>query len=389
MKIRVLAFSQSAELYGSDKSFLQAIEGLHGDQFEFRVILPHAGPLVPRLESLGVKVEVRPLLKISRSLVSISGAKSFFGALLSRKGRTPLGFRPNLIYTNTIAVLDGTILAKREKIPHLWHVREIIDRPLFLSSLLRFMVIHGSDEIVCNSRQTKTWVSNGGFDGKCHVVWNGVTLPDEKELTSESKNRARAELGLDPDDFVILMAGRINAWKGQDLLVNSLENIRNRKNKKIKIVIAGSAFEGKEHYVESLKALIENNRLRDHIHLVGFQENISKLYQAADISVVPSRLPEPFGRVAAESMAYKLPVIAANHGGLSDIISHEETGILFKPNDQHQLALAIDQTLECDELVNWGQKAQQRVRDLFSTQSYINSLRGVFLRMHSNSGTTT
>jgi glycosyltransferase involved in cell wall biosynthesis len=65
------------------------------------------------------------------------------------------------------------------------------------------------------------------------------------------------------------------------------------------------------------------------------------VWAASQIAVVPSTEPEPFGRVAIEAMAHSLPVVAAAHGGLTEIVVDGQTGHLVAPADPSALAAAI------------------------------------------------
>ena len=88
--------------------------------------------------------------------------------------------------------------------------------------------------------------------------------------------------------------------------------------------------------------------------------------------VVPSTKPEPFGLVAIEAMAYKKPVIAAQHGGLAEILT-QNTGIYFRANDASSLAEAIQIYLQSAQLRSeHGQKGFQHFEDYYSQQAYSN-----------------
>jgi len=62
------------------------------------------------------------------------------------------------------------------------------------------------------------------------------------------------------------------------------------------------------------------------VSIIPFQKEISKFWQSIDIAVVPSIEPEPFGLVAVEAMLANKPVIASNHGGLTEIIINNYNG---------------------------------------------------------------
>ena len=75
-------------------------------------------------------------------------------------------------------------------------------------------------------------------------------------------------------------------------------------------------------------------------------EDLPRVYNQADICVVPSIWREPFGITAIEAMACGKPVIASSTGGLELIIDHEKTGFLFKPGDVEDLMQKIEILLD-------------------------------------------
>jgi glycosyltransferase involved in cell wall biosynthesis len=73
-------------------------------------------------------------------------------------------------------------------------------------------------------------------------------------------------------------------------------------------------------------------------------------------------------------MLSKKPVIAANHGGLVEIVKDHETGLLFEANNAKDLAEKISFLLEKPELIKiYGENGFKRVNENFSTKKYINS----------------
>lgn len=81
----------------------------------------------------------------------------------------------------------------------------------------------------------------------------------------------------------------------------------------------------------------------DAVRAVGWHDpaGLYRLYEGADVAVVPSVWEEPFGRVAVEAMAAGLPVVATRVGGLQRIVLDGETGFLVPPADSHALADAL------------------------------------------------
>ena len=92
-------------------------------------------------------------------------------------------------------------------------------------------------------------------------------------------------------------------------------------------------------------------------------EQLPELYRAADIAVVPSVWPEPFGIVALEAMAAGVPLVASRVGGLQDIFVHGEEGLLYNYNHPGELANAIERLILDPQLYcRVRDKALARVR---------------------------
>jgi glycogen synthase len=138
---------------------------------------------------------------------------------------------------------------------------------------------------------------------------------------------------------LILYSGRLSERKGvRDLLAaipvvfESLPTAR--------LVIAGGELASAPQQVqEDWRGLARD---RDRVCFTGWRNDkeLAECYSSADILVVPSRY-EPCGLVALEGMIRGLPVVAAETGGLTDIVRHGETGLLFRPGDVTALAASL------------------------------------------------
>ena len=96
-------------------------------------------------------------------------------------------------------------------------------------------------------------------------------------------------------------------------------------------------------------------------------------YNWADAVIVPSVLPEPFGLVAIEAMSLGKLVIAANHGGLSEIIEDNVSGLLFEPDNEKDLALKICALIQNPYLIkDLGNKGFEVFISKFTDKIYMN-----------------
>ena len=138
---------------------------------------------------------------------------------------------------------------------------------------------------------------------------------------------------------VILFAGKMARFKGIDILLDAAATYEAERPNAI-TVLAG---DGEER--ENLKAQVRDLGLT-RVHFLGnvTQDELARLYNIADIDLVPSRR-EPFGLVAVEAMACGTPVVATNQGGLPDFVN-DSVGALVNPEDPDDLARGIIETLD-------------------------------------------
>ncbi len=97
------------------------------------------------------------------------------------------------------------------------------------------------------------------------------------------------------------------------------------------------------------------------------------MWFGTDIGVVPSTEPEAFGMVAIEAMAAGVPVVAAGHGGLLDIVIHEKTGLIFSPGNTPALTEALERLASSRMLRHsYGAAGTIRQQDFFSLDLFRN-----------------
>jgi glycosyltransferase involved in cell wall biosynthesis len=372
--LRMLVVHSSAELYGSDRSLLDFVRH-RGAGVEVTVALPETGILVRELENAGARVLVGEICKIQRGMLSPSGmAKTLLAAwrsvrFLGRARRDSGGY--DLVYSNTVAILGGALCARLWGVPHVWHVREILAGSATLTGGFRQLVAKLSATVVCNSGQTLEWIRLKGGKDKYRVIWNGFDTPD----VVVDRPAERARLGAGPRDVLFVLVGRINAWKGQTLLLQAFEKLVAGGDDGARLAIVGSAPAGQEHYERELQALVARSACAGRVALIPYHADIEPDWIAADVVAVPSTEPEPFGRVAIEAMGFGRPVIAAAHGGLVEIVVDGETGLLVAPRDAEALAAAMRRLMRDPDLrARMGAAGRARQLALFSVAGYASRL---------------
>tara|TARA_X000000368_G_scaffold66453_1_gene47771 strand:- start:306 stop:755 length:450 start_codon:yes stop_codon:yes gene_type:complete len=99
------------------------------------------------------------------------------------------------------------------------------------------------------------------------------------------------------------------------------------------------------HYVANLINVAKKYDVLGKILFLPFLDDLPAAYMLADVVVVPSLKPEPFGRVLIEAQAMGRPVVAFNHGGAIESIINNSTGILVEPKNEKELGFAIEKLI--------------------------------------------
>ena len=295
-------------------------------------MLPEHGPLGADLVEAGVEVLVRPLAVLRRALMSPRGigrVAAAWAADAGGLGRLSRARDVRLVHTNTSVTLGGAAAARLAGVPHVWHVREIyagFERwfPAYRRLLLT------ADALPCVSAATSEQ-----FEGapQASVLADGLAIPPARA----PRAAARAALGLSEDAFVVAVLGRISGWKGQDVLVRALAALPDD----VVALVAGAAWRGEERHARELTELAVTLGVADRVRAVGFVDDPSLVYGAADVVAVPSKQPDPLPNAAIEAAAAGCAIVASGHGGLTEIVRDGETGLLFSPGDPAALAGAV------------------------------------------------
>ena len=386
MKPLIVYVHGSAEMYGSDKVLLNLAQAEARLGTLLPVVLLHEdGPLRMALERAGVEVHIGNVAKISRSMLSLSAPWSLvrhMAAACRDLDRVVRGRPLALVYSNTLAVLGGAIWAWRRGHRHVWHVHEILLKPWIVCRGLPWMADHLSHQVISNSTQTETWLLRQApaLKPRSSVVFNG--LAPAPDVPAQRVAEFRRRLCPEPHALLATVAGRLNHWKGQGLLLQAMALLRDEgRLGALHAAIVGDVFAGQEQIKQGMVQLQQQLGLQDRVQFIPFVADIFTVWRASDIAVVPSLEPEPFGMVAIEAMACGLPVIAARHGGLLDIVVDNETGLLFEPGNARALADALHRLLLAHDLrASLGRAGQQRQAAVFSLQTQVDSINAICLR---------
>ena len=213
-------------------------------------------------------------------------------------------------------------------------------------------MLSSADLIIANSRHTKEAAEKMGLPADAiAVVYPGLDTGLVRETTPRHSDTMR-----------LLFVGNWDPRKGLDTLVDALSLL---ENPGIVLDIVGEdSFHPR--YAKRVRRSVAASGMENSIRFHGRvgRESITRFYSQADVFVLPSSY-EPFGIVFAEAMSFGLPIVAADAGGIPELVEHEDNGLLVPPNDATALAAAIDRlSSNADLRERLGKRSYEKSRRL-------------------------
>jgi glycosyltransferase involved in cell wall biosynthesis len=204
-----------------------------------------------------------------------------------------------------------------------------------------------ADVLIAPSRAYQRRLLDQGFrDDQVVVIPHGIPV---KWLVSRGNiDGILAAFEIESDHRVILCPARLDPHKGIETFVDACADLKEEvEASRLLFVVAGA---GTDAYRRQVSARVASLGVADAVRLgprTGVDvehQAMPTLYRRAEICVLPSRR-EGFGQVLIEAFAFRRPVIAANTGGIPDIVIPEVTGLLFNRDEPDDLAYQLRRML--------------------------------------------
>ena len=180
---------------------------------------------------------------------------------------------------------------------------------------------------------------------------------------------------IDRNKFIILLPGRLTAWKGQKVFIEALKILHEKTDiPPFEAIILGSD-QGRTVYKKKLIGLVQQYRLSKVIKFIDHCEEMPIAYGVANLVCSCSIEPEAFGRISVEAQSMEIPIVASNIGGSKETIVENETGYLYKNNDPLDLVNAITVVMQknYNSLKSVGIKGRKNVLKKFDVDKMCQS----------------
>ena len=236
-------------------------------------------------------------------------------------------------------------------------------------------VMTRGDLIIANSDYTRDHVlaEHAVDPARMVTIPRGVDLDrfDPAFVTPNRIEALREAWGV-PDDgrTKILLAGRLTRIKGHLSIVEAAKRLADAGRRDFLILFAGDD-QGRSGYAAELQGAIDAAGLGDVVKIVGHCDDMPAAYLLADLAILPTIVPESFGRAAVEPQVMGRPVIAANHGGVTETILDGKTGWLAPVGDAAAWATAMAKAIDLGpgRRADMGELGRKRARQLYSVDA--------------------
>jgi glycosyltransferase involved in cell wall biosynthesis len=381
---RILFVHSGSDLYGASRSLLRLSSRLAREGIGVTVVVPHDGPLVPKLQEKGVVVEVQKTLPVieRHKVGSVSGILG----LLTNSIRSTFGllrlirrFRPDLVHTMTSVILSSGPAAKLAGIPHIWHVREFFAEFGGFWRYYQKYMLWFSARIICVSTPVAEQFDRSWRSERILVVHNGFPASEFLDVTTDRVEQFRAAYASPGVHYLIGVIGRIKFQrKGQEVFVRAAALLRH-KFPDARFLCIGTPYPGNESHLANLNMLVQELDLEHYVRCTGDIEDIKAAIKGLDVVVLASAQPEPFGGVVIEAMALARPVVATGIGGSVEQVIDGVTGYLVAPGDSLSMADAIEKLLvSSDRRRIFGENGRECFLERFEFEHFYQTILNIY-----------
>jgi glycosyltransferase involved in cell wall biosynthesis len=369
----VLFVHPSDELYGSDRCLLDLVRRLP-EHARAIVALPadlaYEGRLSHELRAAGATVMrvdyvvLRRMWLRPRYLPGLLRRATVGSLALARVIRRE---RADVVYVNTVAAVGGALAAFAARRRCIWHVHEVLtDEPAAFRMTLRLLLRAFATRIIANSHATARSIVAG--DGRraerTSVIYPGIDPGDLPPTRTASDGRP----------LRLAIVGRIAPRKGIEEGLAAVGILR-RRGIDLRLEVLGSPPPGREQLRDAMHRQAMTAGIDAVTTFAGFVDDVPARLRRADILIVPSQRPEPFGMVLLEGMAAGCAVVATRNGGGSDEILDDGVTGLYCGCEPASIAAAVERLARDEPLRHAiARRAPHAVHERFTTERYAQAI---------------
>jgi FkbM family methyltransferase len=374
--LNVCFFSHSSDLAGAERVLLELVDDLVVDHDAVcSVVLPDRGPLAAALANTGAATIIAPYcwwcttrdgqLTEAQKLQRVRQS----GTSLMTDAVTDIRLvDPDIIWSQTMVIPWGAMVAATLRKPHLWYVTEFGERDhdfVFFSPLAKILreIERGSDLIYTCSKAVAQELFADASDEHVRTLYCLPRAPNHQGVTSGQDDQYFHV----PGAVKLGIFGTLVPQKGQEDILLAVADLT-RRGRNVELLVAG--YESSPEYRRHLADIVVRHQLSDHVRFAGMLPDPYPAMRAVDIVVVCSRC-EAFGRTAVEAMLLGKPVIYSNTGGFLETMVEGQTGLSYTPGDIDGLVEQLERLIaNPSQRRVMGDFGRARATKLFSKDAF-------------------
>ncbi len=311
--------------------------------------------------------------------------KLFTGLALSGSMAGLIGYikrhRIDIIHTanNKREMFCGVLLARLTGVKCIVHLH--LNCGTWMTPFSRWILQQAEGIIGVSQFTAQSAITAGGC--RPERVYHALNGVDSNRWNCDADGSSvRREFGIAPDVPVFAIVARAVPWKGHELLLNALHEIKDELPD-FKLLIVGkddpgSLPKGSRSYLEVLKEKAAELGLGNRVIFTGPRSDVQAILAACDLYTMPT-LEEPCALAILEAMAMKKPVVALDSGGTREVVEDGKSGLLSPPGDVEQLAenilTLVNNPARCKQMGEYGRK---RVEEYFNPPRMANEVERVY-----------
>ena len=372
-KISVLYLIQTIAYGGIETAIINWLRKIDRSRFEVHLVcFANPGnteaPFVEAAERQGLKVmkvpwsRRKPFLKSARSVAGIIREKHVDILHTHNSYANWVG----LITRWLVPVKIITTLYVWEKLEWKRNVQQTIDR----------YVIRSFDMVTAHCEKTYEQTRAFGIpSSRLRTLICGYESQRAADLSPEERIRRRRQKGIENDHVLIANVARLYPEKAQDFLLKCFRKVVDRyPQARLWILGVGPS----EEYLKKCRSELG---LDDTVEFLGFVSDLAPLLSLVDIQIDPARA-AGVSLAICSGMAAGLPIIAANVGGLEEVLKHGRTGILVPKDDESGFVQAMLGLVENrEERLRIGAAARNFIENDYSLDSAVKRVEDVYLEI--------
>jgi glycosyltransferase involved in cell wall biosynthesis len=327
------------------------------------LVATRGGRMTARLEADGARLAQMPV-QSKNPLVMLGNAARLVDLIRSEK--------VTLVHARSRAPAFSALwAAQATKTPFVATYHGVYKAKTGLKRWYNAVMTRG-DLVIANSDYTRAHIlaEHHVDPAKVVTIPRGVDLQrfNPSMVTPHRIEALREAWGLAADPRTrILLPGRLTRIKGHLTIVEAAARLAAEGRRDFVILFAGDD-QGRTGYAAELARAIASAGLEETVRIVGHCDDMPAAYRLADFAVLPTTVPESFGRAAVEPQIMGRPVIAADHGAVTETVLDGVTGWLAPPEDAEAWAKAIGRAIDLGpgKRAEMGHAGQKRARELYS-----------------------